>query len=93
MQAAHPLAEVPFRGFDQQMVMIIHQTIGITTPMLLSNFFAKQRQESATVCVIEIDILPPITTSGDMLEGPLYSRRNYRAMSERLPGRRWQVKQ
>ncbi len=68
MQAAHPLAEVPFRGFDQQMVMIAHQTLGITPPLLLSNFFAKQRQESATVSVIERDILPPIATRGDMIE-------------------------
>lgn len=71
IQAAHPLAEVPFRGFEQQMVMISHQTLGITPPLLLSNFLAEQRQESATVRVMKIDILPPIATRGDMIEGPV----------------------
>ncbi len=71
IQAAHPLAEVPFRGFDQQMVMIAHQTLGITPPLLLLHFLAEQRQESTTVSVIERDSLPPIATSGDMIESPV----------------------
>jgi hypothetical protein len=71
IQSAHPAAEIPFGGFNQEMIMVIHQTIGIAAPLLLLYFEAQEIEKTTPIQVIQIDSLSPVPTCGHMIKGTL----------------------
>ena len=68
VQPSHAETERRFGRLEQQMVMIFHQTVGITPPVLLQHFLAEEAEKLLTVGVIKHDRLPRVSSRRDMME-------------------------
>lgn len=64
--------------------MIVHQAIGVASPLLLLDFAPQEVEKSTQVSVIKIDALPPVPTGRHMIEGTLISNRNCRAFGREV---------
>ena len=64
----HALGQRGRIGFDQEMVMIVHQAIGMAIPVMALHRMLQQGQELAAICVIGVNILPGIAPRGDMIK-------------------------
>ena len=64
-------AQISFGGFEQEMIMVVHQAIGITAPLLLLDFLAQEVEKATPICVIKIDGPSPVPTGRHMIKGTL----------------------
>jgi len=48
VELAHPARKIWHRGFNEEVVMIIHQTIGMTDPSEAVDDMGKDRKKSAS---------------------------------------------
>ena len=67
VELAHPLREIRPGRLDQQMVVIVHQTIGTAAPAEAIDDMGQECQEYAPVLVIGGDVLPGIAATRDMI--------------------------
>ena len=68
-ELAHPLRKIRLGRLDQQMVVIVHQTIGMAQPAEAINDMREERQQRGSVLVIGHDVLPGIAATRDMIDG------------------------
>ena len=68
IQMTHALRQISVRRLNQQVVVIIHQALGITYPVELGYDLLQRRQKHLPVLVILINVFTPITTRGDVIE-------------------------
>ena len=68
IQAPHAATQVGFGRFDQQMVVISHQAIGITAPALLEDFVTEQLQELLPVDIVMENGLLLVASSREVIE-------------------------
>ncbi len=61
--------QVAFDGFNQNMVMIVHQAPSMASPVEPGTHLAKYLQPDDSVMVIMEDVLPPIPTRSGMVDG------------------------
>ena len=66
----HALNQISFRGFNQNMIMIIHQDPGMDTPPALSADLGKNLQKIATIHIILKNRLAPIPPRQNMIIRP-----------------------
>ncbi len=59
-----------FGGFQQQVVVIVHQHVGVNPYPKTIRRFGQQLQEMKPVGVIPIDVLALVAASGDMMRPP-----------------------
>ena len=59
---------VAFRGFDEQMVVVAHEAIGIKPPTLLADFLRQEVEEGLSVGVVEEDVFAPVTSGGEVID-------------------------
>jgi len=93
VQLAHAAGEIAVRRFNQKVLMIAHQAISMTQPVMLLADFAKQAKERRTIIVIFVNRLTPVTTRGDVIKraGKFQSERSGHSLaplvgtSSRLP--------
>jgi len=52
------------------MIVIVHQTIGMTEPAIPVDDMGKPGEELHSITVVHHDILPGIPPTGDMIDGP-----------------------
>jgi hypothetical protein len=84
---------MPFWGFKQKMIMIVHQAIGVALPLLLFDFVPQEVEKSTPIHVIKIDGLPPVPTGRHMIEGTLIFQSQLSSHSRgSLPGKTYKVK-
>jgi hypothetical protein len=60
IQAPHSAGKVRLGRFQQKVVVVAHQAIGIEQPVLLSDLPPQQTEETLPILVIEEDRLAPI---------------------------------
>src|SRR4051812_20191202 len=60
-EPTHPLDQVCFRGLDDQMKMILHETICMHLPGGLLARFGQRFEEILAIHVVQVNILAPIT--------------------------------
>ena len=63
-----PCDRIAVRRFNQQVVMVAHQAIGVDHPVESINRFGQHLQKQRPVGVVPIDILPPVTTRSDVIK-------------------------
>jgi hypothetical protein len=68
IELPHSLGQIPFNGFHYDVIVIIHQTIGMTNPTKSFTHRFKNIKPTATVIVIKINILATIASGGDMVQ-------------------------
>ncbi|MGH1450617.1 MAG: hypothetical protein ACRBBM_14530 [Pseudomonadaceae bacterium] len=68
VQLAHTAGEIAVRRFNQKVLMIAHQAVSMTQPVVLLADFANQAKERRTIIVIFLYRLTPVTTSGHVVK-------------------------
>ena len=68
VEASHALAQIGLWGFHDQMVVIVHQTVHITAPVLLINFLRQQPEELLPISVIKKEGLLGVPAGGKVVE-------------------------
>jgi hypothetical protein len=68
VELTHPLGEVGFRGFDDQMVVIGHLAPGVAVPIESLANGAQDGEPLESVGIVEEDVLTPVTSRGDVVE-------------------------
>ena len=69
VQLAHAEGEVRLRRFNEEMIVIVHQTIGITTPAKAIDDMGKERAPLQPVAVVIHNVLPGIAPTRNMVHG------------------------
>ena len=57
-------------GFNQQMVVIVHQTISVAIPIVAINRILQQHQKMLAISIITIDVFPSVTSPSHMIQRP-----------------------
>ncbi len=83
IELAHACGEVAVGGFDEQVVVVTHLTVGVADPVEAFADVPQHIQPQIPIFLFEVDILPPVATLGDVVEGTgkLYAQRSAHAMS------------
>jgi len=68
-QPMHAIGQIRMRGFDHQVKMIAHQTIGMHLPIGLLARLGQCLEEILPVHIVHIDVLAPIPTAHHMVDG------------------------
>jgi len=69
IELAHALREVGVPGFNEQVIVIGHQAVGMTPPQELLNDSGKDIEEGATVLVVFVNRFAPVASRGQVMEG------------------------
>jgi len=67
IQLTHAHGEVPIRGFNDEMKVVIHKAIGMAEPMVAFVDFVENEEKVLTILVILVNRLLFISPGGDMI--------------------------
>jgi len=70
VQLPHPDRQIPLRGLDEQMVMIFHEAVGVTEPVVASIHLVQEIQEGLPVLIIDEDGSPFVSSTGEVIDRP-----------------------
>jgi phosphopantetheine adenylyltransferase len=65
---SHAEGEIGIRCLDQQMVVVVHETVGMAEQVVLPDSRTKDGKELLPISIIHIDLSPRITAGGDMID-------------------------
>ena len=68
IQMAHALTQISIRRLHQQVVMIVHQTVGVTGPVELIDDSGKDITKGFAVGVIIKNNFPSIAPRGEVIQ-------------------------
>jgi hypothetical protein len=69
VQLPHAEREVPFRRFDEEMIVVVHETIGMADPMIALVDTCEDPEECFTVAVVLENVLLLVSPGGNMING------------------------
>ena len=69
IELPHALGEVAIRCFDDKMIMVVHEAIGMAKPVETIVDFFQDVEKEGTVFIIVKDLIPCIASGGDVIEG------------------------
>ena len=69
IELSHGPWEIRLRSFDREMIVVVHQTEGITAPAEAIKDVGKSLKEQRAVPIIEHNVLAGIAATGDMIDG------------------------
>lgn len=69
VEMLHATGKVAFRGFNDQVVMIVHQAIAMAYPVIPRDGLPHEVKEIYSVRITSEYLLPGIATGGDVVEG------------------------
>ena len=69
IQLPHAEREIRLRRLDQQMIVIVHQTVGMAHPPIAIDNMGQQAQPLQAVPVVSHDVLPGVAPTRDMVDG------------------------
>jgi hypothetical protein len=77
VELPHPPAEIALRGLDEQMIVIIHQAVGMAKPVEPGNNGNEDVKKEQPILVVPKDGTAGIPTGGDMVycTGIFYAQR------------------
>jgi hypothetical protein len=67
VELPHPLCQIGFRRFDQEVVVIAHLAPGVTHPIETLANLGKNLQPNLAVSVRQVNIFPPVSPRGDVV--------------------------
>ena len=70
VQPQHAVTEVGLGRFQEEMIVIDHQAVGIASPVLLGHLPREQVDEAGAIAVVVIDGVPGVPARRDMIERP-----------------------
>ncbi len=70
IQPPHAVTEVGLGRFQQEMIVVVHQAVGVASPVLLGHLPCEQVDEAGAITVVLLDGVPGIPASRDMIERP-----------------------
>ena len=75
IELSHPVRQVPVNGLDKQMIMVIHQAVGMTEPIESRHHLLKDGEKLFPVFLLCIDRFSGISPGGHVIDrsGKLYS--------------------
>ncbi len=83
VELAHPPRQVRLRGLNQQVVVVVHQAVGMAEPPIAGDDLAEGLEKDLATRVVPEDLLPGVPPGGEMIdrtrifdsEGPRHERR------------------
>src|SRR5207302_7471782 len=70
IERLHFAREANLGGLDEQVVMVRHQDAGVQKPPSIDNRAGEQGQETATIGIVAVDVVPLVAAAGDMQTAP-----------------------
>jgi len=67
VQMSHPTGQIGIGSLDEQMVVVLHQAVGVTSPVESSNDVPENLQKGEPILVVEKDRLSRIPASRDVI--------------------------
>src|SRR3972149_40239 len=67
VEMAHSLREVSLRCFDYQVIVVVHQTVGVAQPVKTVDHLAHDLQERFAIAIVIEDIFSGVTSGGHMV--------------------------
>lgn len=67
IQLSHPTGQIGVGSLDEQMVVVLHQAVGVTSPVESSNDVPENLQKGKPILVVEKDRLSRIPASRDVI--------------------------
>lgn len=68
IELPHPVGEIGFRCFEDQVIVVVHQTIGMAEPVKTVSNLPQALQEGLTISIILEDIVPGIPPGRHMID-------------------------
>jgi len=68
VQLPHAQRQVALWRLDQQMIVIVHQTVGVAEPTEARHHFAKTAQKQRPILIIKKDRIPRIAARSDVID-------------------------
>jgi len=68
IELTHTEGEIGIRCLDYKVVMIVHETVSMTEPVVLPDSRTKDGKELLSIYIIHEDLSPCIPTGGDMID-------------------------
>lgn len=69
-QLTHSHREIGFRGFNQQMIMVTHQTIAVAEPPVFADDICQDGKKLAPIVIIEKDRRPSVASCSKVIVCP-----------------------
>ena len=69
IEVPHALRQISIRRFDQKMIMVAHQAIGVAVPIPSLSDLIQDREKRLAIVLIFVDGLLSVAPRGDMVEG------------------------
>jgi len=69
VQAPHSSDQIRLEGFEQQVVVVVHEATGIATPALLLDLFGEEVDEALAIPVVGENRFTCISTGGNVVNG------------------------
>jgi hypothetical protein len=69
VQLACPLGEIGIQRLNEQVIMVAHQAVGVHQPVEPTTDTPKHIKEGMAVPIAEVNVLFPVTTRGDVVQG------------------------
>jgi hypothetical protein len=67
IQLAHTLREITLRRFDEQVIVVVHETVAIANPIEALADFREYCKPAATIRIIQVDVLPGVSPGGNVV--------------------------
>jgi hypothetical protein len=61
VQLAHPFRKVAVGRFDEEMVMVVHEAIGMAKPIVPRNNLSHDAEEVLPISIVNKDVCPGVT--------------------------------
>ena len=71
VELAHPFGKVCLGSFDDQVIMIVHQTGGVAQPVKALHDFSQALQERMAIRVVIVDVFAGIAPRRYMVDRPV----------------------
>jgi hypothetical protein len=68
VQMAHTNGKDPFRSFDEEMIVVSHQAVGVEEPIVALYSLAEGGEEKMAVVVIIEDVRPCVAARGNVID-------------------------
>src|SRR6185295_6256250 len=76
VQLAHPERQIRLRCFKEEMIVVVHQAVGMAEPAVAIHDVGKHGEKLRSVAVVHHDVLSGVPPTGDVVggSGVLYAK-------------------
>jgi hypothetical protein len=70
VELAHAQRKIRLWGLHQQVIVVIHQAVGITEPAVASDNVGESANKQLSICIVQEHFLASIAPGGKMIDSP-----------------------